>query len=49
MPRRGVLSTCGRELCLVAIPPLAEGDVAQFSEMGRRAQVRGLLILMVVT
>jgi hypothetical protein len=43
-----VLSTCGRELCVVAIPPFAEANVAQFSQADCRAQVRGLLILMVV-
>jgi hypothetical protein len=48
MPRRGVLSTCARELCVVAIPPFAEANVAQLSEADCRAQVRGLLILMVV-
>jgi len=42
-----VLSTCGRELCVVAIPPFAEA-VAQFSQADCRAQVRGLLILVVV-
>jgi len=48
MPRRGVLSTCGRELCVIAISPFAKANVAQLSEADCRAQVTGLLILMVV-
>jgi hypothetical protein len=43
-----VLSACGRKLCVVAISPFAEANVAQVSKADWRAQVRGLLILMVV-
>jgi hypothetical protein len=37
-----VLSTCGRELCVVAIPPFAEANVAQPSEADCRVSGAGV-------